>query len=147
MHRNACRFVAASKRYDAHLKATEPQEDDGETVGDRDGEGGGNGEARPNNGAQDDESPIGSSEDARVANTAEKRTAMATGQGKSSESSHRGGEGAREKVDDEGVGAGGASGDEQRRRQEELDLEQNQLHADVIGAITELRECMIFHDM
>lgn len=127
-----CRFVAASRRYDEYLKVTEPEQeterDVQETEGGAESERGENGEAIAQESAQEDGKPEDESNTARIVNTGG-GTAAADGRNESSD----------RPVD-------GREAEESGSPQEE-DFIGDQMQADVLEAMKELRQCMIFHDM
>lgn len=134
---NPRRFVAASRRYDEHLKLTQPEQGEEEERAIQEAgsgsaaEGGEKGKAVAQESAQDDGKPAGAPDDAsaRIVNT---------GGG-------RAGAGGRDENNDRPIDGREAEGSDSPP--EEEDLIGDQMQTDVLEAMKELRQCMIFHDM
>lgn len=133
MANNSCRFVAASRRYDEYLKVAEPEQeaerDVQETEDRAESERGENGQAIAQESAQDDGKPADASNTARIVNTGGGAVA-ADGRDESSD---------RPVDGREAEGSGSPL--------QEEDFIGDQMQADVLEAMKELRQCMIFHDM
>lgn len=133
MVNDACRFIAASRRYDDHLKATEAEQEaereTQETEGGAESQRGENGEAIAQESAQDDEKPADASSTSRIVNT---------GGGTEAADS-------RDESSDRPMDGREAEGSGSPLQEE--DSSADQMQTDVLEAMKELRECMTFHDM